>query len=116
MPGQGAWELVAASAIGDPEPASAPGTLHDTGRGYPAACFDAGAPTRIQGVVVRLAGSHSHATLRRLDRFEGPEYRRITVATTAGSADAYDWIGPRNALVTIESGVWPKLGATPADQ
>lgn len=113
QPGHGAWELVGPHTHGDPQPATAPGRLYDTGRGYPAAHFDLLAETRIQGVVVRLHHLHAHATLRRLDRYEGPEYRRVTVETSAGWADAYDWIGPRAGLVTIETGTWPKgrLGA-----
>lgn len=116
MPRHGAWELVAPSAAGEPEPATASGVLFDTGRGYPAACFDARAATAIRGVVVRLVAEHSHATLRRLDRYEGPEYRRITVTTSAGPAEAYDWIGPRTDLAAIASGAWSQPGGTPPER
>ncbi len=127
MPGHGAWALVERAVVGV-TPARADGRLYDTGLGYPAACFAPATSTdgdnttdaaRVHGVVVVLDPAHASTTLRRLDRYEGPGYRRIALTLDDGTrAHAYDWIGPLRDLVAIESGQWPKPKPEdlPADQ
>jgi gamma-glutamylcyclotransferase (GGCT)/AIG2-like uncharacterized protein YtfP len=82
------------------EPAVVAGALYDTGRGYPAACFDE--PGEIPGWILVLDPARSAAAIEMLDRLEGPEYQRVRVRTRDGRpADAYTWIGPRRDLVPL---------------
>lgn len=121
MPGNGAWALVepAATAVA---PAHVRGRLFDTGLGYPAACFDDRDAADavhgvVHGVVVTLREAQAARLLARLDRYEGPGYRRITVAIDGGEpAFAYDWIGPRAGLVELPSGRWPRPGTVGGDR
>ncbi|MDN5861496.1 MAG: gamma-glutamylcyclotransferase, partial [Pseudonocardia sp.] len=74
-PGQPSWNLVAPHAAGPARPASAAGTVFDTGHGYPAWLPDADGVA--PGCVVPL--SDPAALLPALDRYEGPEYERVRV-------------------------------------
>ena len=78
QPGEPAWPLLADHATGRPRRATVPGRVCDTGRGYPALLPDGQA--RAPGWVVDVRDPV--ATLRRLDRYEGDEYRRVRVAAT----------------------------------
>ncbi len=113
MPGHRAWPMLAPHAR-DARPAHAPGVLYDTGRGYPGACFDEvlrAGTSLVHGVVVTLDDAASATVLARLDRYEGPAYRRVVVRLDDGDvAHAYDWIGPRRDLRVLDDGRWPKPG------
>jgi gamma-glutamylcyclotransferase (GGCT)/AIG2-like uncharacterized protein YtfP len=88
-PGQPSWSLVAPHAAGEPRPATVPGTVLDTGRGYPA-WLPAG-PGNTSGVVIPLRDPAT--LLPTLDAYEGPEYRRIRVTVPADGTVcwAYAW-------------------------
>jgi gamma-glutamylcyclotransferase (GGCT)/AIG2-like uncharacterized protein YtfP len=76
--------------------------VHDTGHGYPALLAgDGTAP----GWVVPVRDPA--ALLARLDDYEGPEYRRVRVATADGEAAwAYLWAASRARLDPLPHG-WP---------
>jgi gamma-glutamylcyclotransferase (GGCT)/AIG2-like uncharacterized protein YtfP len=79
QPGQPAWPLLAAHAVGRPQHASVAGRVRDTGRGYPALLPGGHASTRGQLITVR----DPVVVFRRLDRYEGRDYRRVRVTATA---------------------------------
>lgn len=91
-PGQPSWHLVAPHAAGTPRPATVPGTVLDTGRGYPAWLPDR--PGSTPGVVVPL--HDPAAVLPALDAYEGPGYRRVRVVVPADGTVcwAYAWRYP----------------------
>jgi gamma-glutamylcyclotransferase (GGCT)/AIG2-like uncharacterized protein YtfP len=113
QPGQRAWSLMADHAAGPPHRATITGRLGDTGLGYPALLpLDEG---RVAGWVVPV---HDPAGLlrRRLDAYEGPEYRRIRVAAVEGTGNGstgdvtacwtYGWAGAAGLLTPLRNG-WP---------
>lgn len=104
-PGEPRWPLVA-DAVAGTEPASAAGTLWDTGRGYPAAVFD-GAGS-IPGEVLRIAAGRWDEVVGRLDRIEGEGtlYRRVVVETSVGPAVSYEWLGSTDGFAPLPHG-WP---------
>ena len=77
-PGRPAWPLLAGHAVGRPRAATVAGRVHDTGRGYPALLPGGRAGAR--GVLVAVRDPVT--LLRRLDHYEGDEYRRVRVAAT----------------------------------
>jgi gamma-glutamylcyclotransferase (GGCT)/AIG2-like uncharacterized protein YtfP len=100
-PGQQAWPLIAPYVTHRTENA-VPGTLFDTGRGYPAAVF---APNDdvVRGWCCRLADP----PLDDLDAFEGDEYERMTVRCVDGTeAIAYHWIASLAGCRPVASGSW----------
>jgi gamma-glutamylcyclotransferase (GGCT)/AIG2-like uncharacterized protein YtfP len=116
QPGQRAWPLVADRAAGPPWRATVAGGLVDTGLGYPALLPLAAG--RVPGWVVPVRDPAG--LLRRLDAYEGPEYRRIRVesrpstpeATGAGARGAagtacwtYAWAGGAELLTPLRG--WP---------
>ena len=107
MPGLDAWSIVEPYAE-SAAPTAVCGTLFDTGAGYPAAVFDHDGehPPLIAGSAVTLLESHAARALETLDRYEGPEYRRIVVEDDHGPLYAYEWIAPRDRLVELPSGCW----------
>ncbi len=104
MPDHEAWSVVAPFATAT-QPCVVSGRLFDTGAGYPAAVFDADAPP-IRGVAITLRAHDVAAALASLDRFEGPEYRRIVVHDADGPLFAYEWIADRTILIEVPSGSW----------
>lgn len=100
QPGGSAWDLVAPFVAGEPERAALPGSVHDTGRGYPAYLAEGpGAP----GWLLRLRAPAE--ALPVLDRYEGPEYRRIRVADAAGRLCwTYLWTAPTGGLTPLPAG------------
>ena len=76
QPGQPAWPLLAGHTVGRPRRATVAGRVCDTGFGYPALVPDGSSRAPGWLVIVRDPA----ALLRRLDRYEGLEYRRIRVA------------------------------------
>jgi gamma-glutamylcyclotransferase (GGCT)/AIG2-like uncharacterized protein YtfP len=94
-PGQVSWDLVAPHAAGPPTPATVPGSVHDTGQGYPAWLPDG--PGTTPGVLVPLRDPA--AAFPGLDAYEGPEYQRVRVVTTERRACwAYAWTADRAGL------------------
>jgi gamma-glutamylcyclotransferase (GGCT)/AIG2-like uncharacterized protein YtfP len=106
-PDGGAWALLEPWTVGGAEPDAVPGTLYDTGRGYPAATFDPGATGLVRGVVVALDASRSEAALAALDRYEAHEYARIEVRTVSGVlAVTYAWTAPLDRCAAVPDGRW----------
>jgi gamma-glutamylcyclotransferase (GGCT)/AIG2-like uncharacterized protein YtfP len=92
-------------------PAQVAGRLYDTGRGYPAATFaTGGAP--VDGVVLTLG--EPDVALAHLDEFEGDEYERVTVRTTAGDdVLTYAWRAPLDGFVVVSGGNWAEHAGMP---
>nr|WP_281291782.1 gamma-glutamylcyclotransferase family protein [Saccharothrix saharensis] len=80
QPGMAAWAVVEPFVVGEPVRASLSGTLHDTGRGYPAWRPGGGAP--VPGHVLRV--ERPEEALPVLDEYEGDEYRRVRVTLADG--------------------------------
>lgn len=104
QPGGSGWDLVAPHAAGPPRAAAVPGTVLDTGRGYPA--WLPGGPGRAPGTVVPVRDPA--ALLPLLDRFEGPDYVRIRVTVPADGAVcwAYAWRSAATGFAELPEG-WP---------
>ncbi|HJV09754.1 MAG TPA: gamma-glutamylcyclotransferase [Acidimicrobiales bacterium] len=109
MPGQPLWPALAPYAVSW-HAATAGGRIWDTGRGYPAVQFDAGGQP-VPGVVVVLDPARLVEAVALLDEIEeeGSLYRRVEVATSAGPAFAYEWLGPVDGLRLLPAG-WPVSG------
>ncbi len=107
-PDGGAWGLLEPWIVAGTTRADAvPGTLYDTGRGYPAATFDPGAPGLVHGVVVELEASRAQAALAALDRYEAHEYARIAVQTASGlEAVTYGWTASLDRCAPVPGGRW----------
>jgi gamma-glutamylcyclotransferase (GGCT)/AIG2-like uncharacterized protein YtfP len=106
MPGHPLWPVLAPYADAW-EDGVAAGRLWDTGHGYPAVRFDP-AEAPVPGVVVTLHAGLAAEALEVLDEVEeeGRLYRRVQVATSAGVAFAYEWLGPTDGLAHLPNG-WP---------
>ncbi|GIU85555.1 MAG: gamma-glutamylcyclotransferase [Acidimicrobiia bacterium] len=103
-PGGRAWPMLEPYAVAV-RPASAPGRLYDTGRGYPAAVFGPG-ESRVHGTLCTLRD----APLDALDAWEGDEYERRTITTDDGTAAlAYHWRAGLAGLRPLAGGRWPQL-------
>ncbi|MFB9428247.1 gamma-glutamylcyclotransferase [Streptoalloteichus tenebrarius] len=81
QPGAAGWPLLAPFVVGPGRPATLPGVVHDTGRGYPALRLDS--DDLVPGQVLTLRDPA--AALPRLDRYEGEEFRRVRVRLPDGS-------------------------------
>jgi gamma-glutamylcyclotransferase (GGCT)/AIG2-like uncharacterized protein YtfP len=105
QPGRLRWPLLEPFAIGS-APASVPGTLYDSGNGWPLAVFAADPPGVVPGMLVDLDPDRLDDALDLLDRIEGVVtdlLRRVVVTTTeATAAWAYDWPGPTAGMRRIE--------------
>ena len=114
MPGRLRWGLVADDVRARRE-ATVPGTLYDTGRGYPAVVLGAadrsGADgpdpgVRVHGWVLGFDDAEAGAILDRLDAVEGPDYRRVDVVTVDGTpCVTYEWIGAPDGFTAL-AGRW----------
>jgi gamma-glutamylcyclotransferase (GGCT)/AIG2-like uncharacterized protein YtfP len=108
QPGEPAWPLLAGHTVGRPRRATVTGRVCDTGFGYPALLPDGSA--RAPGWAVRVRDPAG--LLRRLDAYEGSEYRRIRVAARKddgldGTACwTYAWASGEDGLTTLPRG-WP---------
>nr|WP_269321642.1 gamma-glutamylcyclotransferase [Saccharothrix sp. NRRL B-16314] len=101
QPGMGAWHLMAPFVTGDPEPAALPGTLHDTGRGYPA--LRPGDGPGVPGHVLRL--EHPEDALPVLDEYEGDQYRRVRVTLPDGQVCwTYVWTADVDRMPVLPDG------------
>lgn len=85
------WWRLEPFATGEPSRAALPGTLFDTGLGYPALRLGEG--PGVSGWVVDLA--EPPAAVSALDVYEGTEYRRVRVALPGGLLCwTYVWTEP----------------------
>jgi gamma-glutamylcyclotransferase (GGCT)/AIG2-like uncharacterized protein YtfP len=94
-PGADQWPMLEPHVTGEPRRATLPGTLYDTGFGYPALRLGAG-----PGVSGRLAELATPATtLSTVDEYEGKAYRRVRVAVDGGTqAWTYVWVDPIDGM------------------
>lgn len=103
QPGASAWSLLAPHAAGAPRRAHLPGTLFDTGLGYPALRLGGPGPG-VSGWVVPLADG---AALDSLDEYEGPEYTRVRVTLSDGDQSwTYVWTNPVDGMAVMTT-PWP---------
>jgi gamma-glutamylcyclotransferase (GGCT)/AIG2-like uncharacterized protein YtfP len=106
-PGDEAWPVLEPWIVGKPVADAVAGCLYDTRRGYPAATFSSGGDVLVHGTVVTLDPARAPAALDTLDRYEGPEYERISVRTEAGLEVAtYAWIAPLTGCTPLPGGRW----------
>lgn len=105
-PGDVAWHRMRRHVIDTPVRTRLPGTLYDTGMGYPALLRQ---PGEVSGWTVRLR-SPARA-LAELDAYEGPEYRRVRVVDSTGRLCwTYLWTDPTDGFIRLANG-WPAPGA-----
>lgn len=94
-PGRAGWPLVAPYAGGEPGPATAAGTVHDTGLGRPALLLEPDA--HAAGTIVPL--TDPAAALPIVDQYEGADYRRVRIKLADDTLSwAHIWIGDRAGL------------------
>lgn len=94
-PGRAGWPLVEPHLAGPPRTAWAPGTVYDTGLGWPALLLDP--ETGVEGTVIPLLDPAT--VLPALDDYEGLDYRRVRLRLDDSTiAWAYIWIGHRTDL------------------
>jgi gamma-glutamylcyclotransferase (GGCT)/AIG2-like uncharacterized protein YtfP len=104
MPGRLRWPLIAADVVRQ-LPSAIPGTLYDTGHGYPALVV--GGDRRVPGWLLQLS-ERAPTVLEELDVVEGPHYRRTDVTTVDGvRALTYAYIGDP-AGFTVLDGPWDR--------
>jgi gamma-glutamylcyclotransferase (GGCT)/AIG2-like uncharacterized protein YtfP len=95
------WPLVA-PLVDRWEPATVVGRLYDTGRGYPAACFDHDG--EIDGYLVTFLPDRVDEAWATVDAIEGEGtlYRRVPVVTLDGvPAQSYRWAADVGGLVDL---------------
>jgi gamma-glutamylcyclotransferase (GGCT)/AIG2-like uncharacterized protein YtfP len=97
-PGDTAWHR-----IEPPVPTRLPGTLYDTGLGYPALTLDSAGT--VPGWTIQLRAPAT--ALAELDEYEGVEYMRVRVVDSTGlSCWTYLWTAPVAGMVRLAHG-WP---------
>jgi gamma-glutamylcyclotransferase (GGCT)/AIG2-like uncharacterized protein YtfP len=97
-----AWHRVRPHIDGPPMAATLPGTLYDTGFGYPALTPGIGA---VPGWTLRLRSPAE--ALAALDAYEGSAYRRVRVVDSgARLCWTYLWTEPTDGFVRLSAG-WP---------
>jgi gamma-glutamylcyclotransferase (GGCT)/AIG2-like uncharacterized protein YtfP len=108
MPGRLRWPYVSRDVVAQ-RPATVVGTLYDTRRGYPALVLDGAAGPgggRVSGWLLGFADEAADGVLDRLDRVEGPSYRRALVRTDDGTeAVTYEYLGSPDGFVRLD-GSW----------
>jgi gamma-glutamylcyclotransferase (GGCT)/AIG2-like uncharacterized protein YtfP len=117
-PGYEAWPVLERWVTGMPREDSVAGVLYDTGRGYPAAVFDAagvvpgglpGTHGVVHGYVVALDPERAQSALAALDRYEGEEYERVTIHTARDvEAATYAWVAPLHDCRAVAGGRWDR--------
>jgi gamma-glutamylcyclotransferase (GGCT)/AIG2-like uncharacterized protein YtfP len=104
MPGRLRWPLIADDVVRQ-RPSAVPGTLYDTGLGYPA--FVVGDDHRVPGWLLGLS-ERASTVFEQLDVVEGPHYRRTDVTTVDGvRALTYAFIGDP-AGCSVLDGPWDR--------
>jgi gamma-glutamylcyclotransferase (GGCT)/AIG2-like uncharacterized protein YtfP len=100
-PGGTAWSVAAPWCAEPPEPAQLPGTLYDTGLGWPALRLSG--TNRVPGWLLRLRTPAD--ALAALDDYEGKEYRRVRVALADGCICwTYEWTDPVTGMTELARG------------
>ncbi len=95
QPGASHWRLLEPHATGEPRRAQLPGTLYDTGLGYPA--LRQGEGPGVHGWVVELATPAPALSI--MDEYEGAEYRRVRTGLTDGTQVwTYVWVDPFDGM------------------
>lgn len=106
-PGEVRWQFLAPFVVDGGADDAVPGTLYDTGHGYPAARFDGNGV--ITGRLYELRRDRLDEALALLDDVEAAVlhlFERIEVTTLTGTtAWAYEYAGD-DELVEILSGNW----------
>jgi len=101
-PGASRWPMIAGHVSGEPRRARLPGTLYDTGFGYPALRLSAG--SGVPGWLLEL--TRPAAILSTVDEYEGAGFRRVRVTLDGGTqAWTYVWTGPVDGMRTL-AGPW----------
>jgi gamma-glutamylcyclotransferase (GGCT)/AIG2-like uncharacterized protein YtfP len=102
-PGASHWPLLEPLTRGRPRRATLPGTLYDTGLGYPA--LRPGGTAAVAGWVAELAAPAP--ALSTVDEYEGAEYRRVRVRLSDSTiAWTYAWTGTFDGLPELTV-PWP---------
>ncbi|HEX5402984.1 MAG TPA: gamma-glutamylcyclotransferase [Pseudonocardiaceae bacterium] len=97
-----AWHRIAHHVVDTPVRTTLPGTLYDTGLGFPALLREAG---EVPGWTLRLRSPAD--ALPALDAYEGAGYRRIRVVDSTGRLCwTYQWTDPVDGFVRLTGG-WP---------
>ncbi len=95
-----AWKLLEPLVAGHEGSCVLPGTLYDTGRGYPAY-----RPGEGPGVPAELVRLRDPATaLPVLDDYEGEEYRRVRCTVGGTSCWVYVWTPPVTGMSLLPHG------------
>ena len=107
LPGQARWEFLAPFVLDEGLPADVPGSLYDTGEGYPAAVFSE--PGVVRGRVFRLRPERADESLPTLDDVErtaDEHYRRVQIDLGVDQPVwAYEYGGPK-PMTRIAGGSW----------
>jgi gamma-glutamylcyclotransferase (GGCT)/AIG2-like uncharacterized protein YtfP len=108
-PGDVAWHRIRPYVEGEPAATTLPGTLYDTGLGYPALL--PGTEGAVPGWTLTLRSPAD--ALAALDAYEGSEYRRARVVDAAGRLCwTYLWTAPTHGFVPLADG-WHAADSTP---
>jgi gamma-glutamylcyclotransferase (GGCT)/AIG2-like uncharacterized protein YtfP len=100
QPGASAWHLMEPHVV-ESEETHLPGTLFDTGQGYPA--LRPGAGLGVPGFVLRLKSPEEALPL--LDEYEGEDYRRVRVVLPDGRiAWTYLWTAAVQGMPELPDG------------
>ena len=95
--------------VSESAPDSVPGTLFDTGHGYPCAVFDKDSDREIKGFVLRLVPGRAAEANAVIAEIENNLYRPVRVETKSGvRATAYEWAGSTDGLTAIPDGNWDR--------
>jgi gamma-glutamylcyclotransferase (GGCT)/AIG2-like uncharacterized protein YtfP len=101
-PGDVAWHRIQPYVVDAPVRTRLPGTLYDTGLGYPALLRQ---PGEVPGWTLRLRSPAD--ALAALDAYEGREYRRVRAVDSTGRLCwTYLWTDPIDGFVLLANG-WP---------
>lgn len=99
--GASAWHLLEPLVVGYEQPTILPGSLYDTGKGYPALVPGEGPGVPAQVFQLREPAS----ALPVLDRYEGPEYERVPMRLDSGTACwVYVWLSSVTGLRLLPNG------------
>jgi gamma-glutamylcyclotransferase (GGCT)/AIG2-like uncharacterized protein YtfP len=101
QPDHEAWPMLEPFVTGRPRRTAIRGALYDTGMGYPALRLDGDA--EVPGWVVPIRSPRR--LLSTLDKYEGPDYRRIRVVLPDGAVSwTYVWTEPTKGMAPLPSG------------
>lgn len=111
MPGQARWPMLAPYTVTEPQPERVPGSLVNTGMGYPG-LVDVGSSRWVRGWRVDLAPVSTDRALAALDAIEGTAvglYRRVQVTAESGiRCWTYEYLHATPDLPDL-GGRWPEI-------